>query len=467
MMAFDLVIRDVQAVTPDGVVHADIEVAEGRIISLAEAGRGGPAVRTIEGRSREAFPGAIDPHVHFRGFSSLGVEGDEFGDVAQAAVRGGVTTFVGFVIAPPEMSAVAAARSIVAHQESVPIDYGLHYVLWPRSDRLNEIPALYELGVRSFKLFFAYPERGFMFEGPVAIDAFDRIRRAGGLALVHAEDGHTIKWVEDRARERLGASATIRDFLASRPERLEAAGVELVALWASLVGCPLYVVHLSTAHAVRTLQALLAAGSNITVETCPQYLLLDRQRLEPLGPLAKFAPVAGTEDDNAALWEAIGSGLISTIGSDHAGHVGRIKLEMGTEHGIFGAPFGIPGIETLFPLMYTHGVSAGRLTRDQLAAITSANAARRFGWYPRKGAIQPGADADVVLVNSDEERAVRAADLRSRAGYSPYEGIRLRGWPSLVIRRGEVVFDGVEVHAGGGRFLPTDPSVSSSRGRGA
>src|SRR6266545_2461703 len=336
-MALDLLIRDVRAITPRGVVHADIEVAGGR----------------------EVFPGAIDPHVHFRGFPTVGGEGDGFADVAEAAVRGGITSYLGFVIAPPEMPAVEAVRSVIAHQGSVPVDFGLHYVLWPRPDRLDEIPALCGLGVRSYKLFFAYPERGFMFEGPVALDAFERIRRAGGLALAHAEDGHTIKWIEDRARDRLGASATIQDYLASRPERLEAAGVELVALWSVLTGCPLYLVHLSTGAAVPALRAMLAAGADITVETCPHYLVLDQRRVEALGPLGKFAPAARTERDNAALWEAIASGLISTIGSDHAGHVRQVKLEMGAEHGIFGVPFGIPGIETSFPLMYTHGVVAG------------------------------------------------------------------------------------------------------------
>lgn len=464
-MALDLLIRDVRAITPGGVVHADIEVVEGRIISVVQAGRGASAAQIVEGGGRQAFPGAIDPHVHFRGFPTVGVEGDGFADVAEAAVRGGITSYLGFVIAPPEMSALEAARSIIAHQGSVPVDFGLHYVLWPRPDRLDEIPALHGLGVRSYKLFFAYPERGFMFEGPAAIDAFERIRRAGGLALVHAEDGHTIRWVEDRTWERLGAGATIHDFVASRPERLEAAGVELAVLWSGLTGCPLYVVHLSTGAAVSSLRAMLAAGADITVETCPQYLVLDQRRVEVLGPLGKFAPVARTEQDNAALWEAIRSGLISTIGSDHAGHARRVKLETGSEHGIFGVPFGIPGIETSFPLMYTHGVAAGRLTREQLAAITATNAARRFGWFPRKGIIGAGADADVLLVDPDERRTVRAVQLRSRADYSPYDGMELRGWPSLVIRRGQVVYDGKHAHAEGGRFLPTDPSAARTRGR--
>jgi dihydropyrimidinase len=460
----DLALRDVLAILPDGARHVDIEIADGTISAITPAGSSGAAPRTIDGGGREAYPGAIDPHAHFRYSEEVGVDGDGLEDIADAAVRGGITSFIAHVIAPPHMMGMEAVRPVLAHAGSVAPDYGLHYVLYPNPEQLEHLPALFEAGIRSYKMFFAYPERGFMFDGPLALRTFGLIAEMGGLALVHAEEGETIRWVEQRGREAKGRSATIEDFFASRPERLEVAAVDTLSLWASLVGCPLYIVHLSTAPSVPLLRALKETGADITVETCPQYLTLDSESAAGLGALVKFAPVLRPKDHQAALWEGLIDGVIDTIGSDHAGHTHDVKLELAAKEGIFGTPFGIPGIETLFPLLYTKGVHEGRITRERFAEITSTNTARRFGWN-RKGALKVGADADIVLVDPEEERLVRAADLRSRAAYSPYEGMLLRGWPALTLRRGEVVFDGQETTAGGGEFLATRPGVATDSGR--
>jgi dihydroorotase-like cyclic amidohydrolase len=292
----------------------------------------------------------------------------------------------------------------------------------------------------------------------------ERIAQVGGIALVHAEEGHTISWLERRGRETLGSAATMADYIASRPERLEAVAVDLAGLWASVTSCPLYIVHLSTAAGVETVRTLRRRGLDITVETCPHYLTLDQEQLVRIGPLGKFAPVLRSSEHQTALWEAVTDGSISTIGSDHAAHAGSAKQELGCQHGIFETPFGIPGIETLFPLLYTFGVGTGRLTRERLSALISANVARRFGWFPQKGVLQVGSEADLILIDPSEERPVRAANLRSRAGYSPYEGTTLKGWPSLTLVRGKVVFDGKTVQAEGGRFRPTEPTAMKLRG---
>lgn len=463
-MTADLALRDVLAILPDGARHVDIEIADGRIAAITEPGSSGSARLTIEGEGREAYPGAIDPHAHFRYSEEVGVDGDGFEDIADAAVRGGTTSYIAHVIAPPHIMGMEAVRPVMAYAGSVAPDFGLHYVVYPNPEQLEHLPALFEAGIRSYKMFFAYPERGFMFDGPLAIRTFRLIAELGGLALVHAEEGETIRWVEERGREAKGRSATIEDFFASRPERLEVAAVDTLSLWASLVGCPLYIVHLSTAPSVSLLRMLKEAGADITVETCPQYLTLDADSAASLGPLVKFAPVLRPKDHQAALWEGLTDGVIDTIGSDHAGHTHAVKTELAEKEGIFGTPFGIPGIETLFPLLYTKGVHEGRITRERFAAITSTNTARRFGWT-RKGVLTEGADADIVLVDSGEERPVRAADLRSQAGYSPYEGMPLHGWPALTLRRGEVVFDGQETTARGGEFLATQPGAATARGR--
>jgi dihydropyrimidinase len=204
-------------------------------------------------------------------------------------------------------------------------------------------------------------------------------------------------------------------------------------------------------------------GQDVSLETCPHYLELDSADLLRLGPLAKFAPVLRPGQHREALWTAVQRGQISIIGTDHSGHSGEAKQRIAAERGIFEVPYGMPGLETLLPLLYTAGVLSGRLTLPQLAAVLSTNSAKRFGWYPHKGAIQVGASADLTLVDPGDEREVAAARLRSNARYSPYEGRRLRGWPSATILHGELVWDGSALQSAPGSFIATGRGGRSAR----
>jgi dihydroorotase-like cyclic amidohydrolase len=294
-----------------------------------------------------------------------------------------------------------------------------------------------------------------MFDGSLALEALDAVARAGGIMLVHCEDGHTIRWLDATGRRALGRRSDILDYLAARPEDLEAVSVAQVGLWAAATRCPLHLVHLSTAQGMRAAQALRARGQDVSLETCPQYLELESADLGRLGPLAKFAPVLRPPEHREAIWAALRAGEVTIVGTDHSGHQAEAKRRIGEERGIFDVPFGMPGLETLLPLLYTAGIVEGRLTHVQLADVLAANAARRFGWYPWKGSIRVGSSADLTLVDPGETRAVSAAELRTNAGYSPWEGRELRGWPSATVLRGEVVCEGRQVLATPGRFLPT------------
>ena len=456
-MTVDLVVKDVMAVMPEGLSHVDIEVRGGDIAAIKPAGKGGSARRVIDGGGREAFPGVIDPHVHFRAYPTMGVAGDGFTEMTEGAARGGMTSVIAFITAPREVVGREAVEPATGASGRVPVDFGVHHVLWPRPENLAALDDLVELGVRTFKMFMAYPERGFMFEGRVALEAMERVASLDALLLVHCEEGNAIRWADEALRASKGTSAGILDYFNARPEGLEATAVELVGLWGRLVACPLYLVHISTAGGADAGRRLLAAGADVTLETCPQYLVSDSSRLEQLGPLAKFAPVLRPPHHGKALWDAVASGAITVIGSDHAGHQGSEKKRIAAERGILEVPYGVPGVETLFPLMYTAGVVAGRLRHEQLADLTSTNAARRFGWYPKKGVIREGASADLVLVDPTTERAVDAGAMRSLAGFSLYEGMRLRGWPSTTILRGEVTFDGKSIVSAHGKFQATRP----------
>jgi len=456
-VSLDTVIRDVRAVTPTGVRHGDIEIADGRIVDIVAPGQGGEASRVIDGGGREAFPGVIDPHVHFRAYESMGVDGDGFDEMVEAAAQGGMTSVVAFVMAPKERAGIDAIAPIRTLPNGSAVDFGIHHVLWPRQENLARLHELCEFGVRSFKMFMAYPERGFMFDGESALAALHAVARVGGLLLVHCEEGNTIRELDQRARDQLGTTARIFDYLEARPESLETVAVQMLGLWASVARCPLYIVHVSTASGLTAAAELVRNGLDVTIETCPQYLQLDPSTASRLGPLAKFAPALRTAEHQAALWRGLRSGIVKIVGSDHSGHCGDIKQRIAEERGIFEVPYGMPGLETLLPVLYTHGVLAGRLSRTMLAEVISTNAARRFGWYPRKGSLQPDADADIVLIEPSERRAVDPSSMRTLAGYSPYEGMELSGWPSLTMLRGTVTFDGTSVVSRHGRFLATHP----------
>jgi dihydropyrimidinase len=457
-MTVDLVVKDVRAVLPTGVRHVDIEVIGGDITAIKPVGKGGPAKQIVDGGGREAFPGVIDPHVHFRAYPNMGVPGDGFTEMTECAARGGMTSVIAFITAPKEVVGREAVEPATKASGRVPVDFGVHHVLWPREENLAALNELAAVGVRTFKMFMAYPERGFMFDGRAALDGMGRVAGVGGLLLVHCEEGNAIRWADDALRSSKGASAGILDYYAARPENLEATAVELVGLWGRMVGCPLYLVHISTAGGSDAGRRLMASGTAVTLETCPQYLVTDSSRLEQLGALAKFAPVLRPPHHGQALWDAIGAGAITVIGSDHAGHKGSEKQRIAGERGILDVPYGVPGVETLFPLMYTAGVVSGRLRHEQLAEITSTNAAKRFGWYPKKGAIREGASADLVLIDQTTERPVEAKSMQSLAGFSLYEGMRLRGWPSTTILRGEITFDGKHVASARGTFQATHPA---------
>lgn len=461
--SLDLLVKDVHAVLPGEVRHVDIEVEGGRIRGIQPAGKGGPAKQVIEGGGREAFPGVIDPHVHFRAYSTMGVPGDGFADMTDAAARGGITSVIAFITAPREVVGAEAVEPATSASGRVPVDFGVHHVLWPRPENLAALDELVALGVRTFKMFMAYPERGYMFEGRLALEAMRRVAELNGLLLVHCEDGNTIRWTDEQLRTSKGASAGILDYYAARPEGLEAAAVDMAGLWGGVTGCPLYLVHISTAGGAARGSRLVESGADVTLETCPQYLVADSSRLAEMGALAKFAPVLRPPHHQPALWDAIAAGAITVIGSDHAGHQGAEKQRIAAERGILEVPYGVPGVETLFPLMYTAGVAAGRLSHEQLAALTSTNAARRFGWFPAKGSIQEGASADLVLVDPTVERPVDARSMRSLAGFSLYEGMRLRGWPSTTILRGETTFDGKDIVSASGTFQPTLPVAERSQ----
>jgi dihydropyrimidinase len=449
----DLVIRNGQVVTARGVVEADVAVAAGTIVAVAAPALALQGREVVDAAGAYVMPGAIDAHVHFNVFNPMV---DDFESTSVAAAYGGVTTMMPFIGGSEGMSVVEGLEHFAAEGErrSV-VDFAMHCRLRPDAKLIEQIPESIAYGVTSIKMFQAYKKRGMLFTDDQILRAMELAGAHGGIALVHAENGHVIDYLEDKlARE--GKTAP-EFYLSSRPHVAEAEAVSRAIDIAGLARCPLYVVHLSTADGLEHITRARARGQTVYAETCPQYLLLTDAEMSRQKGLAKIAPPLRWDRDREALWAGLARAEVQTLGSDHAPFLVADKT-IG-EQDIFQAGFGMPGIETMLPLVLGESLRASRLTLPQLAAAASENAAKIFGLYPRKGVIERGADADLLVVDPAAEWTLSARDLHSRAGYTCFEGWPMKGRVTMSFLRGRpLVKDGRLCQSPGyGRFLRRTP----------
>jgi dihydropyrimidinase len=451
--AADLVLRNGRVVTAGAVLDADVVVSGGTITAVASPSLAWPAREVIDVGGACVLPGAIDAHVHFNVFNPMV---DDFESASVSAAYGGVTTMMPFIGGKDGMSVVEGLAHFAAEGErrSV-VDFAMHCRLRPDPALIEQIPAAIDYGVTSIKMFQAYKKRGMLFGDDQMLRAMQLAGGHGGIALVHAENGHVIDHLED-ALARAGKTAP-EFYLASRPHFAEAEAVSRAIAIAGYTGCPLYIVHLSTADGLAHIARARAAGQAVYAETCPQYLLLTDAEMARQKGLAKIAPPLRWDRDREALWAGLAQGVVQTLGSDHAPFTVADKAV--GERDIFEAGFGMPGIETMLPLVLGESLRAGRLTLPQVAAAASENAARLFGLYPRKGVVAPGADADLLVVDPEAEWTVSARDLHSRAGYTCFEGWRVKGRIVMSFLRGRpLVREGrLSQSPGYGRFLRRKP----------
>ena len=452
----DLVIRGGRVVSEGGVLEADIAITGGTIAAVASPALAIAAREVVDVAGAYVLPGAIDTHVHFNVFNPMV---DDFESTSVAAAYGGVTTMMPFIGGREGMSVVEGLEHFAAEGErhSV-VDFAMHCRLRPDPALIEQIPDAIAYGVPSIKMFQAYKKRGMLFTDDQLLRGMELTAAHGGMVLVHAENGQVIDYLEDKLT-REGKTGP-EFYLASRPHFTEAEAVSRAIELAGFAHCPLYVVHLSTADGLEHIRRARGRGHAVYAETCPQYLLLTDVEMARQKGLAKIAPPLRWDRDREALWAGLAQGVVQTLGSDHAPFLVADKLV--GERDIFQAGFGMPGVETMMPLVLGESLRAGRLTLPQLAAAASENAAKLFGLYPQKGAIRTGADADLLVVDPDSEWTLSARDLHSRAGYTCFEGWRVKGRITMSFLRGRPLLrDGRLCQSPGyGRFLKRGPMES-------
>ena len=430
-----------------GTRGGTIAISGGRITGILDPGQPVDAAETIDAAGLHVFPGLIDPHMH------IGFVGQPLTDVAsetRSAAIGGVTSILNYVLKPDDYA--EPFREFVDHIERLAlVDMGIHFGIFTE-EQIAAIPRyIADHGVTSFKFFMPYKGDEGTKRGLVAVDLgilemlLRELRRhPGTIANVHAENIEMIWRYERRARD--AGLDGLSGHNAARPGFAEAADVNTAAWLARRIGAPIYFVHLSSRESIREI-ARHRDEPRAFVETAPHYLSLTVD--SPCGLLAKVNPPVREQADDDALWEAVRSGLVDTIGNDHSA---RFRSEK--EGGLWKAGAAFPGVGTMLAVLLTEGHHARGIPLERIAEITSFNTARIFG-LPAKGRLEPGADADLALVDLDQERTVDPAYLGSRADFSPWEGQRLRGWAVRTLVRGVTVMrDGQIVgREGHGRYL--------------
>lgn len=449
----DLVIRGALVANLDSVQAADIGIAGGRVVAVAPDLPGTASVE-IDATGQVAVPGGIDPHTHFDTLSPDGslVSADDYDSGTRAAAAGGVTTVVNYAFQAAGESLRETMRREAAKAEGrAHVDYGFHPILTDlRGGRtLTEIAEMVAAGYPSVKIFTAYDP--FRVTDREAIRVLAAARDAGALVNVHAEDDGLTEYLTDTLAADPPSDVTqLGLFCRSRPDDAEALAIQRIGVYAKFVSCPVYFVHLSSRAAVEAVRRVRSAGAQVYTEVRPAYLFLDESRYDrPDGNTYVCVPPLRTADDQDALWDALAAGEIQTSASDHTTYMAAQKL--GPYDGFTDIPPGFASVQTGLGLLYARGVATGRLSLPQFVAITSANAAKLFGLWPRKGRIAPGADADVVLIDPDRRMTLTQDMMQSRSDHDPFTGIEVTGWPDMTISGGEVVYTGGRVVSGPGR----------------
>jgi len=458
-MTFDAIVIGSHVVLPNGIVDKNIVIDDGKIVDLTNDVP--QCDTTINGNGLVSLPGVIDPHVHYGVYSPI----DKAAVTeSKVAAIGGVTTMMRMLRLSGSYKKNLDSH-LMESSRSHCVDYSIHASILSK-DQIEEMTFCKQKGIASFKIYmnlgdevgYVYmdmqPSEKILREERVEMNTemIERIMTnaasLGCAVLIHAEDYQMcscgIREAKEKKKDGLGAWSE------SRPVESEIKSIKTASKIARKVGCTLYFVHIGSQGAINAIFSEKRNGTKIFIETCPHYLTLSYESQK--GYLAKVMPPIRSLKDIEVIWKEIQSGNVDSIGTDHVAN--SLELKLGGET-VWDALAGFPGMSTMLPILLSEGVNRGRMDLQQLSNLTSLNAARIFGMYPKKGMIQKGADADVVLVDMKREKKVSAELFDGFSDYNIYEGWTLKGWPVKTIVRGSLVAEDFKVIAkpGYGKYI--------------
>lgn len=423
-----------------GTRRADVLVENEKILQVGR-NLSDPLARAIDVTGKLLMPGFIDAHTHFDLDVCNTTTVDDFDSGTKSAIRGGTTTIVDF--ACPNKGESLHHGLDLWHRKADGkcwCDYGFHMTIddW-NAEIEKEIDDMYAAGISSFKMYMTYP--AMMIGDEAMYKALKKLKEKGGICGVHCENSGVINALieEKKAAGEMGVSSHPE----TRPDFLEAEAVSRLLRIAQAVDIPVVIVHLTNAATLAEVTAARRRGQKVYVETCPQYLVLDDSVYynEDFSQAARYvcAPPLRKPEDCRALWAGLRKGDIQTISTDHCAFT---LAQKDAGRGDFTKiPGGLPGVEARGELVYSFGVTTRKISLATMCKVLSENPAKLYGMFPRKGVIAPGADADIVVYDPQADHILRAEDMVSRAGYTPYEGFVTHGSVSQVWLRGKLMVE--------------------------
>lgn len=449
-----VLIRNGRIITADADQIADIFI-EGETIKAIGKDLSVQAVKEIDASGKLVFPGGIDPHVHldmpFMGtFSS-----DNYETGTRAALFGGTTTVIDFILQKQGHSLHAALEEWKGRSDHNCVgDYSFHMAVTDFNEQTrHEIREMIEgEGISSFKTFMAY-KGALMIDDRQMVGLMEEVKKHGGLVNVHATNGDMIDYLVAKHRAE-GKLSPLYHYL-SQPEITEAEASERFADMAFYTGCPGYIVHLTCEGALNAVRDATRRNQKVFVETCIQYLLLDASLYEKDFDGAKWvmSPPLRQKKDQETLWAGINQGLVQVVATDHCPFKWEQKL-MGKDD-FSKIPNGHPAIENRMELLYSEGVYKGRMSLHKYVEVSCTNPAKIFGMFPRKGTIAVGSDADIIIFDPHEKHVISASSHHMNVDYSGYEGWEVTGKIKTVLLRGKLAIENNHCHVdrGCGQFI--------------
>lgn len=452
----ELIIRDGLIVTSIGRTQGDLRIRDGVIAEIGQNLTASPGASVIDARGKIILPGGIDPHVHLTPVRTAATPqgADDFTSASRAAFAGGLTTIGTFIDQDPNVSPSTTLTQVmdVARRQAM-ADVILHYTISdPTKISPSDVSMLYERQVTP-KIFMMRPA----FD-QYAASYVDLIRSAGAaglLTLLHCEDAAILTTTRQRMMAEGRGALKGQNFADAGPVVAEEVATQRAVGISEITGAPIFIVHMSSERSMRVAETARARGVPAFTEVRFIYLHLTKDRFnQPDGSIFTGAPPLREKSDQDYLWSAMAKGSVDVVDTDHVGYTRAEKTD--PENSILRSRNGSNFLQDQMPLLYSEGVRKGRITLERMVAVSATNPAKLFGLYPRKGTIAVGSDADVVIWDPNLTRTIKDEDVLSNGKFSIFSGWEVTGWPTVTIRRGEIVYrDGKVLSTpGSGRLAP-------------